>query len=129
MASTLNKILMIVGFLSLFHSAFSAAQRKIFSFITTYSSKNYNYLNKKGINAMQWQSQTFLVVFHTYLFSCYFSDRSYLRITSQEFTTLPLDVSILTNVIYNSLFSEEEFLETMKSTLQIYAIKLSNYKF
>ncbi|XP_026754646.1 ER membrane protein complex subunit 5 [Galleria mellonella] len=47
MASSLNKIIVIVGFISLFHSAFSAAQH-----------------------------------------------RSYLRITSQEFTTLPLDIVI-----------------------------------
>ncbi|XP_068621463.1 ER membrane protein complex subunit 5 [Battus philenor] len=47
MASSLNKFLVIVGFISLFHSAFSAAQH-----------------------------------------------RSYLRITSQEFTTLPLDIVV-----------------------------------
>ncbi|XP_013192961.1 ER membrane protein complex subunit 5 [Amyelois transitella] len=47
MASSFNKIILIVGFISLFHSAFSAAQH-----------------------------------------------RSYLRITSQEFTTLPLDIVV-----------------------------------
>ncbi|XP_072936586.1 ER membrane protein complex subunit 5 [Epargyreus clarus] len=47
MASSFNKFILTVGFLSLFHSAFSAAQH-----------------------------------------------RSYLRITSEEFTTLPLDIVI-----------------------------------
>ncbi|CAG5048134.1 unnamed protein product [Parnassius apollo] len=47
MASTIHKLIVIVGFVSLFHSAFSAAQH-----------------------------------------------RSYLRITSQEFTTLPLDIVV-----------------------------------
>ncbi|XP_034840458.1 ER membrane protein complex subunit 5 [Maniola hyperantus] len=47
MASSINKVIIIVGFISLFHSAFSAAQH-----------------------------------------------RSYLRITSQEFTALPLDIII-----------------------------------
>ncbi|CAK1603605.1 unnamed protein product [Parnassius mnemosyne] len=47
MASTIHKLIVIIGFVSLFHSAFSAAQH-----------------------------------------------RSYLRITSQEFTTLPLDIVV-----------------------------------
>ncbi|XP_053601480.1 ER membrane protein complex subunit 5 [Plodia interpunctella] len=47
MTSSFNKIIVLVGFISLFHSAFSAAQH-----------------------------------------------RSYLRITSQEFTTLPLDIVV-----------------------------------
>ncbi|KAI8427388.1 hypothetical protein MSG28_001943 [Choristoneura fumiferana] len=47
MASSLNKMIIIVGFISLFHSAYSAAQH-----------------------------------------------RSYLRITAQEFTGLPLDIVV-----------------------------------
>lgn len=71
--TSLNKFLLLVGFLSLLHAAYSAAQRK--------SSNNQIELGK-SIDA----------------FVSVNLDRSYLRMTDQENTTtfLPLDVSLAT---------------------------------
>lgn len=72
MSKAFQKLVLGFGLMSLAHAAYSAAQRMLI----------YN----------------ILIILHVIekiiLLLIEFVDRSYLRITEQEFTTLPLDVSI-----------------------------------
>lgn len=69
-----TKFLLVVGFLSLLHAAYSAAQRK-------------------RINYRRLSSKKSMMIIHI-------SDRTYLRDTDQEKTNtfLPLDVSIMKRI-------------------------------
>lgn len=70
MSKAFQKLVLGCGLMSLAHAAYSAAQRK---FGSSFALKLH---------------------FHSFLnLLIKFSDRTYLRITEQEFTTLPLDVS------------------------------------
>lgn len=70
MSEVFNKLLLITGFVLLIHAAYSAAQRKL-------------YMTVQGILIIRMNKNVM------------FTDRTYLRITEQEDTFLPIDVNIL----------------------------------
>ena len=73
------KILFTVGFLSLLHAAYSAAQRNFLAYTVVLNVSLYTHSLP--------------------------TDRSYLRLTEQEFTSLPADVSEINNHVIFFIYS------------------------